>query len=116
MLTGKQKHYLRGLAQTTKPLFQLGKNGLSEAYFEQIEEAIEKRELIKINLLQTTEVTVDELANFLKQHDNRIEIAQKLAGHWSFIRHHVKKNTKKFQRLLLSSDVNKAVMRCKMQH
>ncbi|BBE25805.1 RNA-binding protein [Latilactobacillus curvatus] len=78
MLTGKQKHYLRGLAQTTKPLFQLGKNGLSRTYFEQIEEAIEKRELVKINLLQTTEVTVDELANFLKQHDSRIEIAQKI--------------------------------------
>lgn len=78
MLTGKQKHYLRGLAQTTKPLFQLGKNGLSQTYFEQIEEAIEKRELVKINLLQTTDVTVDELANFLKQNDSRIEIAQKI--------------------------------------
>ncbi len=32
MLTGKQKRYLRSLAMTTKPLIQVGKNGLGDAF------------------------------------------------------------------------------------
>lgn len=80
MLTGKQKHYLRGLAQTTKPTVQVGKNGLTENTFQLIFEALDKREFLKINLLQNTDVTVNELADFLVKQAPEIEIAQKI-GH-----------------------------------
>lgn len=51
-LTGKQKRYLRALAHHEKPLFQVGKNGVSDSFIEQFEDVLEKRELVKISVLQ----------------------------------------------------------------
>ncbi|ALV20705.1 MAG: ribosome assembly RNA-binding protein YhbY [Carnobacterium sp.] len=61
-LTGKQKRYLRSKAHHLDPIFQIGKNGLNKEVIVQIGEALEKRELIKINLLQNTDESVDEVA------------------------------------------------------
>ncbi|MBM7597898.1 RNA-binding protein [Virgibacillus halotolerans] len=52
MLTGKQKRFLRAKANPLKPIFQVGKSGVTENMVEQIDEALEKRELIKISILQ----------------------------------------------------------------
>ncbi|MFC4558883.1 ribosome assembly RNA-binding protein YhbY [Virgibacillus kekensis] len=52
MLTGKQKRYLRSEAHHLKPIFQVGKTGVNENMIEQINEALEKRELIKVSILQ----------------------------------------------------------------
>ena len=32
MITGKQRAYLRGLANTMTPIFQIGKNGVEETF------------------------------------------------------------------------------------
>ena len=48
MLTGKQRAYLRGIAQDLTPIFQIGKKGIEENFIIQVKEALEKRELIKI--------------------------------------------------------------------
>ena len=53
MITGKQRAYLRGLANTMSPIFQIGKNGVEEAFLKQLEDALEARELIKITVLET---------------------------------------------------------------
>ena len=53
-LTGKQKAHLKKEAHHLQPIFQIGKIGLTEETFRQIEDALEKRELIKIHLLQGT--------------------------------------------------------------
>lgn len=53
MLNPKQRAFLRKMAQTMSPIFQIGKNGLSENQIEQIQNALEARELIKITLLNT---------------------------------------------------------------
>lgn len=53
MLNPKQRAYLRKMAQTMQPIFQIGKNGLSDNQIEQIINALEARELIKITLLNT---------------------------------------------------------------
>ena len=37
MITGKQRAYLRGLANTMDPIFQIGKNGIEEAFLNQLE-------------------------------------------------------------------------------
>ncbi|MCM3746477.1 ribosome assembly RNA-binding protein YhbY [Paenibacillus pasadenensis] len=50
-LTGKQKRHLRALAHHLTPIFQIGKGGMNENLVKHIEEAIEKRELLKVNLL-----------------------------------------------------------------
>ncbi|WP_284140465.1 MULTISPECIES: ribosome assembly RNA-binding protein YhbY [unclassified Virgibacillus] len=52
MLTGKQKRFLRAEAHHLKPIFQVGKIGVNENMVEQINEALEKRELIKVSILQ----------------------------------------------------------------
>ena len=46
MITSKQRAYLRGLANTMQPIFQIGKGGIEEAFLKQLEDALEKRELI----------------------------------------------------------------------
>jgi len=52
MLTGKQKRFLRSKANTIKPIFQVGKQGVNENMISQINDALEKRELIKVSVLQ----------------------------------------------------------------
>lgn len=52
LLTGKQKRYLRKQAHHLKAIFQVGKQGVNEPLVQQINDALEKRELIKITVLQ----------------------------------------------------------------
>lgn len=52
MLTGKQKRYLRSEAHHLKPIFQVGKTGVNANMVQQINEALEKRELLKVSVLQ----------------------------------------------------------------
>lgn len=52
MLTGKQKRYLRKVAHHVKPLFQVGKSGVTDNLIKQLTDLLEKRELIKISILQ----------------------------------------------------------------
>lgn len=69
-LRGKQKRYLRSQAHHLQPIFQIGKGGLNAAMIIQINEALEKRELIKVNLLQNTDEIAEEVANSLKKEIN----------------------------------------------
>lgn len=63
MLTGKQRSYLKSLANNIDPTYQIGKNGLSDNFIKQVEEAIESRELIKIKILQNSMLNPTEVAN-----------------------------------------------------
>lgn len=54
MLTGKQKRYLRSLAHHLDPIFQVGKGGVNDNMIKQIDEALEKRELLKISILKNS--------------------------------------------------------------
>lgn len=51
MLTGKQKRYLRSMAHHLDPIFQVGKGGTNEGVITNIAEALERRELIKVSVL-----------------------------------------------------------------
>lgn len=52
MLTGKQKRFLRSKAHHLNAIFQVGKIGVNDNMILQINDALEKRELIKVNVLQ----------------------------------------------------------------
>ena len=52
-MTSKQRSYLKGLAMTIDPIFQLGKSSLTPENTKAIEEALNARELIKINVYKT---------------------------------------------------------------
>ncbi|MBM7565588.1 ribosome assembly RNA-binding protein YhbY [Paenibacillus sacheonensis] len=54
MLTGKQKRHLRSLAHHLTPVFQVGKGGMNDNLIRHVEEAIEVRELIKVNVLNNS--------------------------------------------------------------
>ena len=51
-MTSKQRAYLKGEAMTMEPIFKLGKSSLTPEFTKAIDEALEARELIKINVLK----------------------------------------------------------------
>lgn len=52
-MTSKQRAYLRGLANPIDAIFQIGKSGISENQIQQLKDALNARELIKISVLET---------------------------------------------------------------
>ena len=54
MLTSKQRAQLRSMANTLDPIFQIGKDGLTENLIKGIDEALEKRELVKVSILDNS--------------------------------------------------------------
>ena len=54
MLTSKQRANLRSLAQTIEPVTQVGKFGVNENLIESLDLSIEKRELIKVTVLENS--------------------------------------------------------------
>ncbi|MUK87060.1 ribosome assembly RNA-binding protein YhbY [Ornithinibacillus sp. L9] len=67
MLTGKQKRFLRSEAHHLKPIFQVGKIGVNDNMITQVNEALEKRELIKVSILQNCLEDKDTVAEQLQQ-------------------------------------------------
>ena len=69
MLTGKQRAFLRGLANEIDPYFQIGKGGVNDNQLKQIDDALERHELVKITVLENslldTRSTCDEVAERL---------------------------------------------------
>ena len=63
MLTGKQRSYLKGLANTIKPITQIGKGGITESFISQLDDALEARELVKINILENNVLEAKQAAN-----------------------------------------------------
>lgn len=51
-MTSKQRAYLKGLAMTIDPIFQIGKSSLTPEITTAIGEALDARELIKITVLK----------------------------------------------------------------
>ncbi len=51
-MTSKQRAYLKSLAMTMDPIFQIGKSSVTPELTAAIEEALEARELIKLTVLK----------------------------------------------------------------
>lgn len=71
MITGKQRSYLRALANGIKPITQIGKEGVSESFITQLADALEAREIVKVHVLENSGLDVKECAN---------EVVQKVNG------------------------------------
>lgn len=71
-MTSKQRAYLRGLANSITPIFQIGKNGISENLIKQIDDALEARELIKISVLDTAPDNVKPLGIEISEAANSV--------------------------------------------
>lgn len=62
MLTSKQRATLRGIASTMDTIFQVGKGGISDTLISQVNDALRKRELIKLRVLDNSMYTAREAA------------------------------------------------------
>ena len=56
-LTSKQRAFLNSQAHSLKPIIQIGKNGLTDGLIAQIDESLERHELLKINVLETAGIS-----------------------------------------------------------
>jgi RNA-binding protein len=65
MITSKQRSYLRKLANTIEPIFQVGKGGISPRMASEIEGALEARELIKVHVLDNCELASKEACRIM---------------------------------------------------
>lgn len=63
MLKGKQRAYLRSIANTLNPITQIGKDGVTESFLEQLDGMLRTREIVKVTILETAGLDTKETAN-----------------------------------------------------
>ena len=66
-MTSKQRAYLRSMATSIQPIFQVGKGEISDNMTEQISNALEARELIKVKVLENSLYTAREAAEIMAE-------------------------------------------------
>ena len=64
-MTGKERAELRKQANTLTAIFQIGKENITEPLIEAVDAALKKRELIKLSVLETSELSAKEAAEQL---------------------------------------------------
>lgn len=64
-MKGKERAEFRKQANTLEPIFQIGKADIGDAMIDAIDGALEKRELIKISVLDTSGLTARDAAELL---------------------------------------------------
>jgi RNA-binding protein len=77
--TSKQRSYLKGLASNEEAIFQIGKSSITPAMIQAIDDAIEKRELVKISVLKNCMDDPRELAEIVAErtHSNVVIVIGK---------------------------------------
>lgn len=66
-MTSKQRAYLKSLAMTMEPILQIGKSSVTPEVTASVAEALEARELIKINVLQNCVDDIHKMAETLAE-------------------------------------------------
>jgi RNA-binding protein len=79
MLTSKQRAYLRGLGNNLEPIFLIGKGGVTETMIKEIDVALEKRELIKMKVLNNSLEDPREASNNIADQINA-DVVQVIGG------------------------------------
>ena len=69
-MNSKQRAFLRSIANNITSIFQIGKNGISDNLIKQVDDALEARELIKLNVLETSPDDINDIANLLAEKTN----------------------------------------------
>ncbi len=64
-MTSKQRSYLRSLAMKIDPVLNIGKGGYSPEIVDELDRILEKRELVKVQLLQNCIEDIKPLAQVL---------------------------------------------------
>jgi RNA-binding protein len=66
-MTSKQRAYLKGLAMTIDPIYQVGKSSLTPEITKGLDEALEARELIKVTILKNCLDDPNEIAQIVSE-------------------------------------------------
>ena len=66
-MTGAERAEFRKLANTLKPIFQIGKEDIGENLIKSVDEALNKRELIKIAVLESCSLDTKDAAGKLAE-------------------------------------------------
>lgn len=66
-MTSKQRAQLKGLAMTMDSILNIGKESLTLEFIEAVEEALEARELIKINVLKNCDDDLRAIAEAIAE-------------------------------------------------
>lgn len=61
-MTGKERAEFRKQANSLPAIFQIGKENITEPLIEGVDAALKKRELIKLTVLETSELSAKEAA------------------------------------------------------
>ncbi len=64
-MTGKERAQFRKQANTLPAIFQIGKENITGPLIEAVDGALKKRELIKLTVLETSELSAKEAAEQL---------------------------------------------------
>jgi len=63
MITGKQRSFLKKMAHNLDPIVHVGKNGATDSVIKQIDDILETRELVKVKLLESSDLDSRETGN-----------------------------------------------------
>ena len=67
MITSKQRAKLRGIANTTDTILQVGKSGIGDTLVTQVQDALRAREIVKMKVLENSIYTAREAATELAE-------------------------------------------------
>ena len=94
-MTSKERAALRAQANSIKALFQVGKDGITDALIKQTDDALEARELIKLKvLLETAPEKPYDIADKLAA-ETHAEVVSVVGGSMVFYRYNKKLHEKK---------------------
>lgn len=74
-MTSKERAYLKGIASKIEPICHVGKASITPEIIENIREAIDKRELVKVAILKNCFDDTREIANLVAER-TRSEVVQ----------------------------------------
>ena len=67
MLNGKQRAYLRSIANTIDTILIIGKGGITQQVIKQADDALTAREIIKGKVLENSDLTSRQAADMLSE-------------------------------------------------
>ena len=85
LITGKQRSFLKSMANSIDPIFQIGKGGVSDNLIKQVDDALNAREIVKISILKNSELDPTEVAMELAEELNA-EFVQSIGKRFTLYR------------------------------
>lgn len=93
-LTSKQRAFLNSQAHGLKPIIQIGKYGLNDQIKTSVRQALDRRELIKVTLLQNTDENIHDVAEILEE-EIGVDTVQKIGRTLILFKQSSKKENRK---------------------